>query len=262
MMNYKMKHIPKRSEKPRERGITMVMDKGLSPRQADDMIQVAGHLIDYVKLGFGTSAISACLSEKIDIYSKAGIDVYFGGTLFEAFLIRSSLNEYRKLLKKFKIDTVEISDGSMDIDHDAKCDYIQSFAKDFKVLSEVGSKRVDVNIRPAEWAKQMSSELEAGAEYVIAEARESGNIGIYNQSGSAKKSLIQRIIGSTPEEKILWEAPQKNQQAYFIKEFGFDVNLGNISPNEVISLETLRIGLRGDTFFHFLPKDMQQFDQK
>jgi phosphosulfolactate synthase len=262
MMNYKMKHLPQRSEKPRTKGLSMVMDKGLSPRQADDLIQVAGHLIDFVKLGFGTSAISGKLEEKIAVYTDAGIDVYFGGTLFEAFLIRSSLDEYRKLLKKFKIHTVEISDGSMDIDHDAKCDYIRTFAKDFYVLSEVGSKRADVNIRPNEWVNQMNSELEAGAAYVIGEARESGNIGIFNESGTAKKNLINKIIDSTPADKIIWEAPKKSQQVYFIKEFGFDVNLGNISPDEVIALETLRIGLRGDTFFHFLPEELKQFDQK
>lgn len=261
-MNYKMKHLPQRTEKPRTKGLSMVMDKGLSPRQADDLIQVAGHLIDFVKLGFGTSAISGKLAEKIAVYTDAGIDVYFGGTLFEAFLIRSSLDEYRKLLKKFKIHTVEISDGSMDIDHDAKCDYIRTFAKDFYVLSEVGSKRADVNIRPNEWVNQMNSELEAGAAYVIGEARESGNIGIFNESGTAKKNLIHKIIDSTPSDKIIWEAPKKSQQVYFIKEFGFDVNLGNISPDEVIALETLRIGLRGDTFFHFLPEELKQFDQK
>jgi phosphosulfolactate synthase len=249
MMNYKMKHLPQRSEKPRTKGLSMVMDKGLSPRQADDLIQVAGHLIDFVKLGFGTSAISGKLEEKIAVYTDAGIDVYFGGTLFEAFLIRSSLDEYRKLLKKFKIHTVEISDGSMDIDHDAKCDYIRTFAKDFY-------------IRPNEWVNQMNSELEAGAAYVIGEARESGNIGIFNESGTAKKNLINKIIDSTPADKIIWEAPKKSQQVYFIKEFGFDVNLGNISPDEVIALETLRIGLRGDTFFHFLPEELKQFDQK
>ena len=262
MMNYKMKHVPERSEKPRSRGITMVMDKGLSPRQADDLVQVAGHLIDFVKLGFGTSAISGKLEEKIAVYTNAGIDVYFGGTLFEAFLIRSSLDDYRKLLKKFKINTVEISDGSMNIDHEAKCNYIKTFAHDFKVLSEVGSKRADVNIRPNEWVNQMTTELEAGAQYVIGEARESGNIGIFNQSGAAKKNLIHKITDNMPEDKIIWEAPQKNQQVYFIKEFGFDVNLGNSAPNEVISLETLRLGLRGDTFFHVLPDEMKQFDQK
>lgn len=261
-MNYKMKNIPQRSEKPRSKGLTMVMDKGLSPRQADDLVQVAGHWIDFVKLGFGTSAISGKLEEKIAVYTDAGIDVYFGGTLFEAFLIRSSLDEYRKLLKKFKIHTVEISDGSMDIDHDAKCDYIKTFARDFKVLSEVGSKRADVTIRPNEWVNQMISELEAGAQYVIGEARESGTIGIFNHSGSAKKNLINKITDKMPIDKIIWEAPKKNQQVYFIKEFGFDVNLGNISPDEAIALETLRIGLRGDTFFDFLPKEMKQFDQK
>ncbi len=262
MMNYEMKHVPKRTEKPRKKGVTMVMDKGLSPRQADDLIQVAGPLIDFVKLGFGTSAITGKLEDKIALYTNAGIDVYFGGTLFEAFLIRSSLDDYRRLLNKFKINTVEISDGSMDVNHKAKCNYIKAFSQDFRVLSEVGSKRADINIRPNEWVSQILKELEAGAEYVIGEARESGNIGLFNQSGSAKKNLINKITHSAPLEKLIWEAPKKNQQVYFIKEFGFDVNLGNIAPDEIIALETLRLGLRGDTFFHFLPNEMKQFEQK
>ena len=262
MYNFDLSHLPERAKKPRTSGVNMIMDKGLSIREAEDMIEVAGHLIDFVKLGFGTSIATGKLEEKIAVYKKAGISIYFGGTLFEAFLIRGKTDEYRRLLDRFGVDTVEISDGSMDIDHDAKCNYIRAFARDYRVLSEVGSKRADVIISDKDWVSQMVTEQKAGSSYIIAEAREAGNIGIYDASGSAKKGLIHLISESLPVEKILWEAPQKNQQLYFVKEFGANVNLGNIAPNDIIPLETIRLGLRGDTFFHFLPDNLKQFNQK
>jgi phosphosulfolactate synthase len=262
MYNFDLSHLPERAEKPRTSGVNMIMDKGLSIREAEDMIQVSGHLIDFVKLGFGTSIATGRLEDKIAVYKNAGISIYFGGTLFEAFLIRSKTDEYRRLLDRFGVDTVEISDGSMDMDHEAKCNYIRSFARDYRVLSEVGSKRADVIISDKDWVSQMVAEQNAGSLFIIAEAREAGNIGIYDASGSAKKGLINLISAAMPVEKILWEAPQKNQQLYFIKEFGANVNLGNIAPNDVIPLETIRLGLRGDTFFHFLPDSLKQFDQK
>ncbi|MCX7697406.1 MAG: phosphosulfolactate synthase [Bacteroidales bacterium] len=259
MTNFNLKHLPERTTKPRKFGLNMVMDKGLSLQEIEGLLDVAGHLIDFVKLGFGTAVVTQKLPEKIQLYKSAGIKVYFGGTLFEAYLIRGQINEFIKLLEKFELDTVEISDGSMDFDHNAKCKYISTFAKNFTVLSEVGSKRPEIIIKPAEWVKQMLLELEAGSSYVIAEAREAGNIGIYNHSGAAKKTLISKISEKVPFEKIIWEAPQKSQQVYFIKEFGANVNLGNIPPSEVIPLETLRLGLRGDTFFQFLPDELKNF---
>ncbi len=262
MLNYDMPHLPQRTEKPRQSGINMIMDKGLSLREAEDMIQVSGHLIDFVKLGFGTSIATGGLEQKIKFYKQQGINVYFGGTLFEAFLIRNKTDEYRRLLERFGLDTVEISDGSMDMDNEAKCNYIRAFAKNYMVLSEVGSKRADVIISDKDWVQQMVMENEAGSSLIIAEAREAGNIGIYDNSGSAKKSLINLISSALPVDKVLWEAPQKNQQLFFIKEFGANVNLGNIAPNDVIPLETIRLGLRGDTFFHFLPDHLKQYDQK
>lgn len=262
MLNYDMPHLPQRTEKPRQSGINMIMDKGLSLREAEDMIQVSGHLIDFVKLGFGTSIATGGLEQKIKFYRQQGINVYFGGTLFEAFLIRNKTDDYRRLLERFGLDTVEISDGSMDMDKEAKCNYIRAFAKNYMVLSEVGSKRADVSITDKDWVQQMVMENEAGSSFIIAEAREAGNIGIYDNSGSAKKSLINLISSALPVDKVLWEAPQKNQQLFFIKEFGANVNLGNIAPNEVIPLETIRLGLRGDTFFHFLPDHLKQYDQQ
>ncbi len=255
-MNYTLPHIPERSQKPRVSGITMMMDKGISLREAENFISASGHLTDLVKLGFGTSFISPNLQEKIKLYQDAKIKVYLGGTLFEAFIVRNMFDDYRKLLDKLKLDTAEVSDGSLEMPHDKKCEYIQTLSKQVTVLSEVGSKEEGIIIHPAKWIKMMTKELEAGSWKVIAEARESGNVGIYHRDGKAHTLLIDKILARVPAEKIMWESPQKPQQVWFIKLLGANVNLGNIAPNDVISLETLRLGLRGDTFFHFLPKDL------
>ena len=207
-------------------------------------------------MGFGTSYVSTDLERKIEIYHKAGMKVYLGGTLFEAFIIRGMFDEYRELLQKLNLSTVEVSDGSIELDHELKCRYISELSKDFTVLSEVGSKEEGILISPNKWINMMSSELEAGAWKVIAEARESGNVGIYRPNGTAHVALVNKIIAKVPSESILWEAPKKPQQVWFIKQFGTNVNLGNIGHDEVIPLETLRIGLRGDTFHDFLPADL------
>ncbi len=257
-MNFNLPHIPERASKPREKGITMMMDKGISLREAENFISASGHLTDLVKLGFGTSYISNNLQEKIKLYQQANIKVYLGGTLFEAFIVRNMFDDYRKLLDKLQLDTAEVSDGSLEMNHDKKCEYIHTLSKQVTVLSEVGSKEEGIIIHPAKWIKMMTKELEAGSWKVIAEARESGNVGIYHRDGKAHTLLIDKILARVPAEKIMWESPQKPQQVWFIKLLGANVNLGNIAPNDVISLETLRLGLRGDTFFHFLPKELVQ----
>jgi phosphosulfolactate synthase len=253
-MNFDLSHIPQRTSKPREAGLTMVMDKGLSLREAENLIESSDHLVDLVKLGFGTSLITKNLQEKIKLYQNAGIMVYLGGTLFEAFLIRGQFDDYRKLLNKLGIDTAEVSDGSIELNHNTKCELIHEMAKDFRTLSEVGSKEAGIIIHPNKWKNMMKAELEAGSWKVIAEARESGNVGIYRPNGSAHVSLISKILEVIPKDKILWEAPQKAQQVWFINQLGANVNLGNIAPNEMIPLETLRLGVRGDTFFNYLPE--------
>lgn len=253
-MNFELSHIPKRTPKPRESGLTMVMDKGLSLRQAEDTISASGHLIDVIKLGFGTSLVSNDLQAKIKLYHEHDIDVYLGGTLFEAFLVRGQLDDYRRLLDKLGLTTLEVSDGSINLDHGLKCELISDLAKDYKVLSEVGSKEAGIIIHPNKWKSMMQAELAAGSWKVIAEARESGNVGIYRPNGSAHVSLINKILAAVPKDKILWEAPIKAQQVWFINLLGADVNLGNIGPAEVIPLETLRLGVRGDTFFNYLPE--------
>jgi phosphosulfolactate synthase len=254
-MNFKLPYIPERSAKPREKGVTMMMDKGLSLNEVENFIQASGHLTDIVKFGFGTAYVANDLKEKIKLYREAGIRPYLGGTLFEAFYARGKFNDYLKVLDQYDLDLAEISDGSIIIPHDEKCELIQKMAKNLTVMSEVGSKDSGIIISPAKWIKMMKTELEAGSWKVIAEGREAGNVGVFRPNGTAHTFLINRIIANVAPEKILWEAPQKNQQVWFIKLFGAEVNLGNIGPNEMIPLECLRLGLRGDTFFEFLPED-------
>lgn len=255
-MNFVLPYLPTRDSKPRQNGLTMMMDKGLCLREAENFIEAAADFTDLVKFGFGTAVITNHLEEKINAYRKANIRCYFGGTLFEIFVIRGKFDEYRKLIDKFKLDTVEVSDGSMNIPHHEKLEYIRILSSQATVLSEVGYKVSGVTIPTEKWVDMMKTELEAGAWKVIAEARESGNIGIYNSDGSANADLVCDIIHTIDKDSVLWEAPSKSQQAYFIKLLGANVNLGNIASNEVVSLETLRLGLRGDTFFDFLPEEL------
>tara|TARA_B100001109_G_C18840975_1_gene464338 strand:- start:394 stop:1152 length:759 start_codon:yes stop_codon:yes gene_type:complete len=252
-MNFNITHLPNRASKPRKNGLTMMMDKGLSIRQVEDFIETAGHLTDLVKFGFGTSIISRNIELKIKLYQEANISVYFGGTLFEAFIARNMFDDYQRILEKYNIDTVEVSDGSIEISHTDKCNYIKSLCKNFRVLSEVGSKDVNKLIPPYKWIELMQNEIDAGSWKVIAEAREGGNVGIYRGSGEVRSDLIEEILTKIDNENIIWESPLKNQQVWFIKLMGSNVNLGNIANNEVIPLECLRLGLRGDTFFDHLP---------
>jgi phosphosulfolactate synthase len=256
-MNYILKSIPYRTEKPRKAGFTMAMDKGLSLREVDDFISMSGDYVDIVKLGWATSYVTKNLKTKIETYREAGIPVYFGGTLFEAFIIRNQFDDYRKLLDTYELTFAEVSDGSIVLDHKKKCDYIRTLSEQVTVLSEVGSKDAAKIIPPYKWIEQMQKELEAGAWKVIGEAREGGTVGLFRDSGEVRQGLVEEILTKIPEEKIIWEAPQKEQQVWFIKLIGANVNLGNIAPNEFIPLETLRLGLRGDTFDHFLEMDIK-----
>ncbi|RYF19868.1 MAG: phosphosulfolactate synthase [Flavobacteriales bacterium] len=253
-MNYTLNDIPERTSKPRQKGLTMVMDKGLSLRQVEDFIEVAGVHTDIVKLGWATSYVTPNLKEKLALYRSAGIPVYFGGTLFEAFAIRNQFEDYQRVLDEFGMEYAEVSDGSMDIDHAVKCEYIAKLAKQVTVISEVGSKDAAKIFAPYKWIQLMKAEIEAGSWKVIAEAREGGNVGIYRGTGEVREGLVDEILTQIPDEKIIWEAPQKEQQVWFIKLIGTNVNLGNIAPSEVIPLETIRLGLRGDTFDYFLTK--------
>ena len=231
----------------------MVMDKGLSLRQAEDLIESSGDNIDLLKLGFGTSYVTKNLAEKIQLYKQANMLVYPGGTLFEAFVARKKFTEFKKFLDMYDLDICEVSDGSIVLDHSEKCDFIAQLCEDRTVLSEVGSKEQGILISPGKWIKMMQKELQAGSWKVIAEGRESGSVGIFRPNGTPHTILINKIIAKVDAEKILWEAPEKKQQVWFINLFGANVNLGNIAPHDVIPLECLRLGLRGDTFFNYLP---------
>lgn len=255
MIDTTLPFIPERFEKPREQGLTMMMDKGLSLRETEDFLEKSSSYCDLVKFGFGTAMVTKNLEDKIKLYKDAGVRPYLGGTLFEVFYARNCFDKYQRMLDKLNLDLVEVSDGSIVIPHKEKCKIISKLAKDRTVLSEVGSKDSGIIISPFKWVSWMKAELNAGSWKVIAEGREAGNVGVFRPNGTAHTLLINHITARIDTSKILWEAPIKNQQVWFIKLFGANVNLGNIAPNEVIPLECLRLGLRGDTFFQFLPED-------
>jgi len=247
-----LNNIPKRPAKPRSNGLTMIMDKGLSLNEAENMIVLKSELTDIVKLGFGTSLLTRYIDKKISLYREAGIDVYTGGTLFEAFIVRNQLDDFYRLMDKLKLEMVEVSDGCIQMEHEKKCELIHKLSKDFKVISEIGSKDESLTIEDDKWISHMKKELEAGSWKVIAEAREGGNVGMFETDGEIKEQLIKKITKEIDQSNILWEAPLKKQQVWFINELGTNVNLGNISPNSIISLECLRLGLRGDTFNNYI----------
>jgi phosphosulfolactate synthase len=249
---FNLSHLPERTIKPRNNGLTMVMDKGLSLQEVENFLENGSHYTDIVKLGFGTSVFTNKLQDKINLYKSANIPVYLGGTLFEAYIVRNQFDDYVKLIEKLGITHIEVSDGSLDMNHDVKCNYIHTLSKNFTVLSEVGSKDAEKIIPPYEWIEQMETELQAGAWKVIGEARESGTVGIFRGSGEVRSGLVAEIIRKIPQADVIWEAPKKEQQVWFIQLYGSNVNLGNIAPNEIIPLETLRMGLRGDSFHFFL----------
>jgi len=251
-MNFQLNNIPVRSAKPREKGITMVMDKGLSVRQVEDFLSMNEPHTDIVKLGWATSYVTPNLTDKLNAYRQANVPFYFGGTLFESFVVRNQFDDYRRILDQYKMDYAEVSDGSIDIPHDKKCEYIRKLSEQVTVISEVGSKDDEKIIAPYRWIELIEAERQAGSWKVIAEARESGSVGIYRESGEVRQGLIDEILTRIPSESIIFEAPLKAQQVWFIKLLGANVNLGNIAPAEVIPLETIRLGLRGDTFSHFL----------
>ena len=247
-MNYTLNNIPERTQKPRVKGYTMAMDKGLSLREVEDFLSVASEYVDVVKLGWATSFVTPHLKEKVALYHQADIPVYLGGTLFEAFIVRNQFDDYCRTLDQFGLSYAEVSDGSIELPHGEKCEYIRRLSERVTVLSEVGSKDETKIMPPYKWIELMQAELDAGAWKVIGEAREGGTVGLFRSTGEVRSGLVEEILTKIPFEKIIWEAPQKEQQVWFIKLLGPNVNVGNIAPNEVIPLETIRIGLRGDTF--------------
>lgn len=243
--------LPERTGKPRESGLTHVLDKGLSMDQVRQFLEVSGEFVDIVKLGWGTAVVTPNVKEKIALYQSYDIPVSFGGTFFEVCLRQGKLDEFLALVDECEMTCIEISDGTIDMDEDYKLDLIRKLSKRFKVLSEVGSKDDAVVITPSRWVELIGREIEAGAWKVITEGRESGTVGIYRPNGDVKDGLLEEIRTTFDTTQILFEAPVKKQQAWFIKMFGTNVNLGNIPPEEVISVETLRLGVRGDTLLTF-----------
>ena len=234
----------------RSAGLTHVIDKGLGPRGWEDVLEVSGHLIDIVKLGWGTSYVTKSLERKLAVLKEK--PVVIGGTFFEVVYAKDQLEEYKLWLSGLGLTHVEISDGTVDIPRDRKLELIADFATDFTVLSEVGSKDSSVEYGADEWKRWLQEELDAGAWKVITEAREGGTAGIFDAGGGMRTELIGEIAAAVGTEKVIFEAPNKAAQAWFVKEFGPEVNLGNIPPEEVIPLETLRLGLRGDTLKQIL----------
>jgi phosphosulfolactate synthase len=243
--------LPERTTKPRESGLTHVLDKGYSLEQVRQFLEVSRDYVDIVKLGWGTAVVTPNVKEKIALYQSFGIPVCFGGTFFEVCLRQGKFDEYLAVVDECGLECVEISDGTIDMEEEDKLAILRKLSKRFKVLSEVGSKDETVVIAPFKWVDSIKRELEAGAWKVITEGRESGTVGIYQSGGEVKEGLLDEIRSAVDPAQLLFEAPAKKQQAWFIKQFGANVNLGNIPPEEVISVETLRVGVRGDTLLHF-----------
>ena len=239
--------LPDRAATPREQGITHVLDRGLSVAEIDGLAEVAGEYIDMVKLGWGTAVATGNLDAKLARYREHGIDVMFGGTLTELAIAQNRLDRLVAWLHELGLKHIEVSDGTITLDHERKLELIRRLAEEFTVISEVGSKDNTRIMAPFRWVQQIESELAAGSWKVIAEAREGGNVGIFRHDGEVQMGLIDEIVHAVDPGSILFEAPRMDQQVWFIRRFGVDVNLGNIIPEEVLSLETMRVGLRSDT---------------
>ncbi len=247
--------VPARSPKPRVQGLTHVIDKGMNLRDIEGLFDTAGEYVDVVKLGWGTAYVTGGLERKLELYRAAGKRVAVGGTFFEVVYVQDKLDEYKRWLAALGLTCLEISDGTTEIPRERKLELIAEFARDFTVLSEVGSKDSSVEYEPAQWVRWIGEELDAGAWKVITEARESGTAGIFTKSGEMRSGLVDQIANELDRSELIFEAPTKAAQAWFVKRFGPDVNLGNIPPDEVIALETLRLGLRGDTLKEILLGD-------
>ena len=243
--------LPTRTTKPRQNGITMVIDSFLGTNGMQDLVETGSEFIDYVKLGWGTALINPILEKKVKFYKDNNIKVCLGGTFFEVAYVNNKVDDFASFVSDLNIELVEISDGTVEIPRNEKLKHIEQFSKKFTVLSEYGSKDNTVEIKaPNLWVQNMKEELQAGAWKVVAEGRESGTAGLYRPSTELRTGLVDEIVDSIPLEQILWEAPKKSHQTWFIKKYGANVNLGNIAPKDIIPL---RLGLRSDTLQTFHP---------
>jgi phosphosulfolactate synthase len=243
--------LPERNGKPRDLGITHVIDKGMGLRQLEDLLDTASNYIDILKFGWGTAYVTQNLVDKIKLCREADVPVCFGGSLLELAILQGKFDAFRDTVRQAGLTHVEISTGIIDLSRREKAHYIKELAKDFIVLSEVGSKDSEKIIPPYRWVELIESDLEAGAWKVICEARESGTVGLYFSTGEVRSGLIDEIVAKVNPADLIFEAPQKVQQVWLVRKFGSEVNVGNVATPEVIALETLRVGLRADTMPQF-----------
>jgi phosphosulfolactate synthase len=243
-----MLSLPVRTKKPRNSGITSIHDVHLTVNQVEDILTDYADFIDLAKFGVGTALVLKKLKQKIEAYKEGQVEVYFGGTLFEKFYSQNKLEEYLTFLNNQKIDIIEISTGTIDIDLETKIRLIERLKSDFRVFVEVGSKDEDKIMAPTEWVQEINLSFQAGAEFVITEGRNSGTAGLFRPSGEIRMGLVEEIAHQCEIQKIIFEAPNPNSQMYFINRLGANVNLGNVNPTDVLLLETQRLGLRSETF--------------
>jgi len=253
-------NVPPRSPKPRDVGVSHVIDKGLGLAQVADMLATCSDYIDIVKLGWGTGYVTQNVADKVAAYREAGIPVCFGGTLLEVAILQGKFDAYRGMVRDLGVSHVEISNGVIDLTAREKGKYIRELAKEFTVLSEVGSKDSEKIIPPFRWVELIQADLDAGAWKVICEARESGTVGLYFGSGEVRAGLIDEIVAKVDPADLIFESPQRAQQCFMVRKLGCEVNLGNIATSDVIGLETLRLGLRADTMALF--HDVARWNEK
>ncbi len=248
-MNHSTLQLPARTAKPRQSGLTMAIDGGLPLGTLRDIVASAAEYLDFVKFGWGTAIVSGELGDKIELLSANDIDYYFGGTLFEKFVLQGRFDDFRAFCERFSCKYAEVSNGTIDLSNQEKVGYVRKLAEDFTVISEVGfkdSERSD-QLTPRQWVEYVEDDLAAGARLVTLEARESASSGIFRANGDLKEGLVEEVLAELPVETLLFEAPTTDAQAYMVRRVGPDVNLGNVPPTAVLSLETLRLGLRADT---------------
>jgi phosphosulfolactate synthase len=247
--------LPPRPPRPRESGLTHVIDTGLSDGEARGLVESAGEYVDLVRLGWGTAYVARDLDAKLATYRAAGIPVMLGGTLTELAWLQGRVDPLREWLTELGIDHVEVSGGTVAIPDEEKLALIESFAADFTVFAEVGEKDPAALLAPYRWVGLIRSALDAGAAWVTCEGRATGDAGLYRPDGEPRTGLIDEIVHEVDRTRLIFEAPQKHQQIWFIRQLGAAVNLGNVLPADVLSLETLRVGLRADTLelFHGRP---------
>lgn len=245
--------LPQRGSRPRDRGLTNVVDNGYGMQQTRDLLDLVHPYVDIIKLGWGSAYLTPDLKSKVALIAEYGVQVCPGGMLFELSYWQDKIDPFTRFLEAAGISMVEVSNGSLPIPDDRKCGMVELFRRrGFTVLSEVGSKDINLQSPPAEWVRAIRDDLAAGAWKVIMEGRADASAGIYTADGTLKDDLVETVLGSGIDaDKLIFEAPHKRQMTLFIRRIGAEVNLGNVPLNEVLNLETLRLGLRGDTVMHF-----------